>query len=237
MILALQYWAGDYQEMERTARLIVDVQPERTKKHFVMFAHRFDAEPPSKDLLQYVKQKFDVLPTHKCRRKEIGWPAGCNGIAHDLMMLAQEKRRAGEWHQTDAVWLLESDILPLRRDWLTLIEREWAEARKAGKWLMGAWAASHGPQGHVNGNMVFHPEMCDHIRGLEGSAPHIGWDVYHSHRLARHWWKSAQMANFYRATNVDYANLWPTGEPFCFLHGVKDRSGEKLVREKLLGGV
>jgi len=235
MILALQYWEGDRATAMEVARLITDVQPERTKKHFVLFAHRFDAEPPDHETLQYVKQKFDVLPTHRCRRKEIGWPAGCNGIAHDLMMLAMEKRRAGEWLHSDAVWLLESDVLPLKRQWITLIENEWKLARAAGKWCMGAWSPDHSPVGHVNGNMLFHPEMCEHVRGLEGSAPHVGWDVYHAHRLARHWWKSGQMANFYRATNVDYSNLWPAGEPFAFLHGVKDDSGRKLVRRHLLG--
>jgi hypothetical protein len=150
------------------------------------------------------------------------------------MLLAQEKRRAGEWMKSDAVWLLESDIVPLKRNWLSLIEAEWQVARSLNKWLMGAWSPDHGPQGHVNGNLLFHPEMCDHIRGLEGSAPHVGWDVYQAHRLQRHWYKSTQMANFYRATNVGYSNLWPVGEPFCFLHGIKDDSGRKLVRRHLL---
>jgi len=232
MILALQYWDGDRTAMMDTARLIADVQPERTKRHFVLFVHRFDAAPPDPETLNYVRQKFDLLPTHRSRRKEIGWPAGCNGVAHDVMMLAMEKRRAGEWMHSDAVWLLESDIVPLKRDWLELVDAEWQEARAAGKIVMGAWSPDHSDFGHVNGNLLFHPELCDRVQGMEGSAPHIGWDVYHAHRLVRHWWKSRQMANYYRATNVGPSNLWPEGEPYSFLHGVKDDSAKRLVRER-----
>lgn len=219
----------------RTARLITDLQPERTKEHYILFAHRFDAEPPDVETLAYVKQKFDLFGVHKGRRKEIGWPAGCNGLAHDIIQMAGEQRRVGGWKAVDGVWLLEADVLPLHRHWLHLMAQEWRDTRAAGKLVLGAWSPDHGEYGHVNGNLIFDPELWNRVRGLEGSAPHIGWDVYHAHRLQRVWQKSRHMVNLYHATGVTSDNLWPPGAPYLFVHGIKDDSGYRLVRERLLG--
>jgi len=234
MLLVLQYWQGDRDEAMRTARLLADVQREPTKEHYVLFAHRFDAEPPDVETLAYVKRKFDIFGVHRGRRKEVGWPAGCNGLAHDIMQLAGESRRRGEWKSVDGVWLLEADVLPLHRDWLHLVAQEWHDASRAGKLVLGAWSPDHSPFGHVNGNMVFHPELWSRVRGLEGSAPHIGWDVYHAHRLSPVWQKSRQMINLYRAAEVTEDQLWPAGEPYVFAHGIKDDSGRQLVEKRLL---
>lgn len=235
MLLVIQYWQGDREAALRTARLIADVQPEPTKKHYIMFAHRFDAEPPDVETLAYVKRKFDIFGVHKGRRKEVGWPAGCNGLAHDVIQLAGEQRRVGNWQSVDGVWLLESDILPLNRHWLHMAAQEWEWAQKEGKLVLGAWSPHHGVDGHVNGNMIFHPDLWIRVPGLEGSAPHIGWDVYHANRLKRHWKKSTQMINLYRATEVTAEALWPDRGPYIFVHGIKDDSGYNLVRERLLG--
>lgn len=231
-VLALQYYDGDKAAAMRTARLIADLQDGVSKSHKFMFVPRFDSSL-DEETVHYVARKFSVL-THKSRRREIGWPAGCNGVAHDIIMLALERHRSGEWAKVDGVWLLESDILPLKKNWLEEIEREWREALAAKKLLMGAWSPHHGEGfGHVNGNLIFHPTLAARVQGMEGSAPHIGWDVYHARKLQRHWWKSRQMINLYHARGVSKEQLWPEGEPYSFVHGIKDSSGHRLVREKL----
>jgi hypothetical protein len=153
-------------------------------------------------------------------------------MASDALMLAQEKWNTGEWKRVTGVWLLESDILPLYRNWLYRIEREWKMALEDGKLVMGAWSPHHSPVGHINGNMLFHPSLCDRVKGLEGSAPHIGWDVYHAQRLHRHAWKSNQMLNLYRGTNVTEADIYAPGTRYAFVHGIKDDSGLHIIRRR-----
>ncbi len=232
IVLCMQYWEGDKQRALSVARLIADLQAEKDDRFQFMFLRRFDATPVDDETIGYVGRKFDIL-THTCRRKEVGWPAGCNGMASDALMLAQEKWNTGEWKRVTGVWLLESDILPLYRNWLYRIEREWKTALEDGKLVMGAWSPHHSPVGHINGNMLFHPSLCDRVKGLEGSAPHIGWDVYHAQRLHRHAWKSNQMLNLYRGTNVTEADIYAPGTRYAFVHGIKDDSGLQIIRRRL----
>jgi hypothetical protein len=231
IVLCMQYWEGDKQRAQSVARLIADLQPQKDDSFAFMFLRRFDASPVDEETLGYVGRKFDLY-THTCRRKEVGWPAGCNGMASDAFMLAQEKWNRGEWKRVTGVWLLEADILPLQRNWLYRIEREWKMALEDKKLVMGAWSEHHSPVGHINGNMLFHPSLCDRVPGLEGSAPHIGWDVYHAHRLSRHWWKSNQMLNLYRGENVSTADLYRPGTKYAFVHGIKDDSGLQIIRRR-----
>jgi hypothetical protein len=231
IVLCMQYWEGDKQRALSVARMIADLQAEKDDRFQFMFLRRFDATPVDDETIGYVGRKFDIL-THTCRRKEVGWPAGCNGMASDALMLAQEKWNTGEWKRVTGVWLLESDILPLYRNWLYRIEREWKMALEDGKLVMGAWSPHHSPVGHINGNMLFHPSLCDRVKGLEGSAPHIGWDVYHAQRLHRHAWKSNQMLNLYRGTNVTEADIYAPGTRYAFVHGIKDDSGLHIIRRR-----
>jgi hypothetical protein len=231
IVLCMQYWEGDKQRALSVARMIADLQAEKDDRFQFMFLRRFDATPVDDETIGYVGRKFDIL-THTCRRKEVGWPAGCNGMASDALMLAQEKWNTGDWKRVTGVWLLESDILPLYRNWLYRIEREWKMALEDGKLVMGAWSPHHSPVGHINGNMLFHPSLCDRVKGLEGSAPHIGWDVYHAQRLHRHAWKSNQMLNLYRGTNVTEADIYAPGTRYAFVHGIKDDSGLHIIRRR-----
>lgn len=231
IVLCMQYWEGDKQRALSVARMIADLQAEKDDRFQFMFLRRFDATPVDDETIGYVGRKFDIL-THTCRRKEVGWPAGCNGMASDALMLAQEKWNTGDWKRVTGVWLLESDILPLYRNWLYRIEREWKMALEDGKLVMGAWSPHHSPVGHINGNMLFHPSLCDRVKGLEGSAPHIGWDVYHAQRLHRHAWKSNQMLNLYRGINVTEADIYAPGTRYAFVHGIKDDSGLHIIRRR-----
>jgi len=231
MILCMQYWDGDRDRAMETSRLIADMELQKQDRHQFLFAYRFDAQLPDPETVRHVSEKFNVMKPHKGRRREVGWPAGCNGLACDILMLAAEKHREREW-KTDAVWLIESDIVPLKRDWLDLIDAEWKQALAQNKLVMGAWQKEWGINGHVNGNLVFHPTLCLKVAGLEGSAPQMGWDVYLAEKFRPHWWKSSQMANFYRHVDVKMEQLFLPREPLAFVHGIKDDSGRRLVREK-----
>ena len=233
IVLCMQYWDGDREMALRTARFIADIQQGHSDKVDFMFAFRPDSSL-CPDTVRHVSRKFNVW-TRKTSRKETGWPAGPNGMVADLFLDALTRYRSGVWKDVKAVWLLEADCLPLTADWLERIEREWDEADKL---VMGAWAPEWSPVGHVNGNMLFSPRLAEVVKGLEGCPPHIPWDTHHAPKLARHWHKSSQMVNLYRATNVTEDDLYPDGgDRYCFVHGVKDDTGLQVARSKIFAGV
>lgn len=233
IVLCLQYWDNDKANAMRLARLIADLQPSWSDRFEFMFVPRFDSSL-DEQTVRYVSRKFNVW-THISTRREIGWPAGCNGIVSDLFMDSVRRVKDGTWAHVKAVWLLEADCLPLSVDWLDKIEQEWDKAQADGKLLVGAWQPEWSNVGHINGNMLFSPSLATVVRGLEGCPPHMPWDTFHAQKFSRHWWKSGQLVNFYKRTNVTAEEIWPDGGNWVFVHGIKDDSGYNLVRSRLLG--
>jgi hypothetical protein len=225
IVLCMQYWDSDRDQALKVARFIADIQPGHTRNVDFMFAARFDSTL-CPDTIRHVSRKFNVW-THRTMRKEIGWPAGPNGMVADIFQSALMRYRSGAWKDVKAVWLLEADALPLKADWLERIEREWDEA---GKLVMGAWSPEWSPVGHINGNLLFSPTLAEVVKGLEGSPPHKPWDTHHAQKLARHWHKSEQMGNLYRATGVKPKDL---PETWAFVHGIKDDSGYHIARKRI----
>lgn len=225
IVLCMQYWDGDREQALRVARFMADIQPTHSEKFDFMFAVRPDSSL-CPDTIRHVSRKFNVW-TRKTSRKEIGWPAGPNGMVSDLFLDALMRYRSGVWKNVKAVWLLESDVVPLTVDWLDRIEREWDAA---GKLVMGAWSPEWSHVGHVNGNLLFSPRLAEVVKGLEGCPPHIPWDTFHAPKFARHWHKSSQMGNLYRIQNVTTEQLDPA---WCFVHGIKDDSGLKIARQRI----
>jgi hypothetical protein len=233
IILCLQYWKNDMAQAMRLAKLIADIEPKFNEKFDFMFVPRFDA-PLDPRTIRYVSRKFNIW-SHTSTRREIGWPAGCNGIVHDIFMESVRRVKDGTWADIKAVWFLEGDCLPITKDWLAKIEAEWNVAMANDKLIMGAWQPEWSSVGHINGNMLFSPHLAMKLGGLEGCPPHMPWDTYHAQKFAPHWHKSGQMVNFYKKTNVIAGELWPPeGSNWVFVHGVKDDSGYSLVRSKLL---
>jgi hypothetical protein len=232
LVLCLQYFKDDMAQAMRLARLIADIQPAWSSKYEFMFVPRFDCAL-DRSTVRYVSRKFNVW-THVSTRREMGWPAGCNGVAHDVFMDSLQRLKDGRWAHVDGVWFLEGDSLPLSRDWLDKISAEWKEARDAGKVVMGAWQSEHSPEGHLNGNMLFVPDLASRVRGLEGCPPHMPWDTFHAAKFAKRWHKSSQMVNFYKRIRVKEEELWGEGKNWAFVHGVKDDSGYELVKARLL---
>lgn len=232
IVLCLQYWDGDRSTALRLARLIADIQPKWSDRFEFMFVPRFDSTLDA-NTVRYVSRKFNVWSRISARR-EIGWPAGCNGIVSDLFMDSLRRVNDGTWAHVDGVWLLEADALPLTIDWLDKIEQEWKLARADGKLIMGAWQPEWSNVGHINGNLIFHPALAATVRGLEGCPPNLPWDTHHAPKFAKHWYKSGQMVNFYKRTDVQEQELWPPGANWVFVHGIKDDTGYNLVRSRLL---
>ena len=235
--LCLQFWEGDRARAMHLARFIADLEPEKNPRVAFTFVARYDTQHDQKTV-EYVSKKFDTYQLTS-RKPMTGWPAGCNTLALELFAQSAERRARGEWQDMKALWLIESDVMPLCRDWLSRISDEWDAAEKKGKFILGAWCPWHGngALGHINGNMLVSPDLYTLVPGLVNCPPKAGWDAYFSGKFEPHWEKSKSFANHYDyRSNIPADILWSkvdgVTEPVA-VHGVKDFSAEQQVREKL----
>lgn len=234
IVVALQFWEGDKDKAMSLARLIADIEPAKNEKVEFAFFARFDATH-DEETVAYVSRKFNVWKM-TCRIPGTGWPDGCNAMAIDLMHQANEWSH-DRWKQIKAVYLIESDILPMRRDWLARLTAEWDVTSAQGKLLMGSFYPFHSPVGHINGNMFIDPQIVSRIKGLQACPPGRAWDTEFAVKFSPHWYKSVQMTNHYDfKRNIPGDVLFSTVDgktPVCVVHGVKDGSGLRQVRHIL----
>jgi hypothetical protein len=231
LLLALQFWDGDKALVNRLARFIADNELQKRSDVGVIFCPRFDANVDV-EVVEHVKQKFAHVEVHTCRRRgATGHPYGCNEVVHDLFMLFQGRclRDKDYLGKVDGVYLMEGDLVPMCRDWLDRVLAEWAAARADGKLVLGAWQPEHTPpMGHINGNLIFSPDLASKISGMEGCAPHAGWDVYHASKLVPVAMRSKIMLNLYKVTEVTEKAVAGS----TMVHGVKDDSAWEIAMKK-----
>lgn len=237
MIVALQFWEGDKERAMHLARLIADIELTKNAQVDFAFVARFDTQPDPATV-KAVSEKFDVWELTGSRRGT-GWPHGCNELAIDLLQQAGYRAKpGGPWANHKALYLIESDVLPMCRNWLSRISDEWDVAQAAGAFLMGAWCPFHSSIGHVNGNMLVRPDIAVQIKGLDRCPPRAGWDAYFAPKFGPHWYKSVLMQNHYDyRANVPEEILFSCVDgvtPPAVVHGVKDFSAERQVRDRLV---
>jgi hypothetical protein len=220
---------------------MADLEPTFNHSVDILFCARFDAKHDP-ETMDYVSKKFSVSSYTSVRRGATGWPYGCNELVHSIWHEFIVRSRQGpKFLETySAAYLLEADNVPLRRGWLAALMKEW-ESREPHELIMGCWHPSCSPHGHINGNMLFVPDLAARVPGLEGCAPNVGWDAAHVPRFLGRWKASEQMKNWYQATNVSVDALMqpelPGGPPPAVVHGVKDDSAWKIVQTLLTAPV
>lgn len=242
MLLALQFWEGDKERAMHLARLIADIEPKKNEAVDFAFVARFDTKHDP-ETIEKVSRKFNVW-TLTGTRHATGWPTGCNELALDLFQQAGYRSRPGPlkdrpWQNHKAMYLIESDVMPMCKNWLARISDEWDVAQEAGKMVLGSWSPFHSATGHINGNMVVRPDIAVKIKGLETCPPKAGWDAYFAPKFFPHWYKSVLFQNHYDyRANIPAEVLFSCVDgvtPPAVVHGVKDFSAEIQVRRKLAG--
>lgn len=227
LVLALQYWNGDREQALTLAKRLADIEDKPRTDVAIEIVLRFDATEPLPSTLAYIAQKFKVS-VYRCKRRGEGHPAGCNDMVHDYVGRCWERwlRDPKYRDAVDGVYLYEGDNVPLRKDWLDALVAEWKTAREQGKYLLGCWHPDGSPVGHINGNLIFRPDIFGLVSGLEGCPSQVAWDLFHAEKFAPHWYKSSLMVNLYRATEVPKSWIFDKKgkAKFANCHGVKDQS-------------
>lgn len=225
LILALQYWAGDYDKAMRLARRIAQIEVAPRDDVSFMLVARFDAPAPDSAAVLAVKEKFETV-LYRSRRRGTGHPSGCNDLWHDLVGEVWRRclQMPGWKDAISGVFSFEADTVPMSADWLDRILAEWAVARDQGKLMLGCEMPT--PLPHINGNMVWVPDLFGQVRGLEGCPSQHAWDVFHASKWMDKALASKEIVNFYKAVEVPRKRVFdPKGRArYAFVHGVKDDS-------------
>lgn len=219
-VICLQYWQGDRDAAMRLARFIADLEPAMRNDVELQFFYRHDAHEPDIETMAHVSRKMGVGKTMVAEHT-VGYPMSPNVMAMTAM------RQVGELFP-DAIgaFLMESDCVPVSRDWINQLVGDWARATAAGKLVMGSWRAECTPDGHINGNLVFHPSMAIDV-GLPPLPPKKAWDIALVPHFEPVWCRTGLVSN-------RYCELYLTDEqiqtPECgtrppvVVHGAKDGS-------------
>ncbi len=150
------------------------------------------------------------------------YPGGPNQTALKLL-------RAARGDTYKAVLLLEPDCVPVCPDWLDQLSAEWDRAAAAGKLIMGSFHpinVNHPTMGHINGNLMFHPQLSDKIQIPDVPDEHP-WDTWLAATFQPHWCRTGLIKNLNRHKTATTRQLT---EPECgtkrpvLIHGVKDSS-------------
>ena len=234
LILALQYWRGDYEQAMSFARFVASLEKAFREDVVVWFVPRFDAPEPDRATVAAVQARFRT-ESYRTKRRGTGHPSGCNDMWHDLVGEAWRRclQVKGFQDAHHGVYSIEADNVPLRADWLDAILAEWREALAAGKVVLGCRMESPAP--HINGNLLFVPELFGKVRGLEGCPSQYAWDVFHAPKWLDKAGESKLIANFYRATDVPKKKLYEAkgAAKYAVVHGVKDDSALQIAQKML----
>lgn len=231
--ICLQYWSGDIERAARMARMIADIEPARREDVKFRFVARYDCDHVDLPTIQAVGRRFDVSwgRTEEC--DWTGWPAGPNKMATELIGTAEKWLAHVGWSACDGIFLIEPDVVPLRRTWLNEVLAEWAVAQAGGKTLMGSWRNSGGPHGHINGNCVIAPSV-GRMAIWRHMPRHFAWDCHIAPKMRDHWHVSGLFRNDFEGKNAT-EELLRTPEVGdrapAMVHGYKDLSAEEIARK------
>ncbi len=250
MMLCLPYAPHEVHQARELVRLWTDLEHEFNKDVILAIVSRFDipANHIGQDVIDYAKSKFEVI-LHQCRRKGVGWPAGCNQLEVGAYEWFVESNRSNRY---DIPYILfaEADTVPLRPTWLSEIVKEAYDSNAS---ILGAYFVKEDGHPHINGNCVIHKDFWKECRPIWTISNWVGWDVaigrvaikigtpsrliWQDYRLGApdNPWRSCdhlfEAKEFKTKSNPLYGEkLYP-----CLIHGIKVMTGIECVRKRLLG--
>lgn len=232
-LLALQYWERDKKIAGDCIKLIADLEEKHNAEVDVMLCCRFDCTH-DKQVVEHISKKFDTY-THVSRRREVGWPAGCNALWFETVTRIYELCAAKHLPRYSGILTFEADCAPLRPGWLELLWADWDRAKVK---FMGNIVPA--PAEHMNGNLVLSGDT-EMLRKLAtkimGCAPSGGWDFLLASVFKQAGWYGTDTirSEWERHTKWTMAELeTQITAGLLFHHGCKNSTLKDLVRQKWL---
>jgi hypothetical protein len=234
VILCLQFHESDKATAMRLARFITDIEPVKRDDVEICFVARYDCEH-DEETERYCAEKFNVS-RFKTTTKWNGWPAGPNACVVDTLQWMARRVNSGQSPDINALILIEPDCVPVHTNWINILMAEWKKAQERDTWMMGAWRASGGDVGHINGNCVLRPNFSSFV-DLKCITQDLAWDCGIALQVHKHWWPTYQIKNRFDSRNATEKDIFTPDHgtaPPCLVHGYKDDSAYNIARRLLL---
>ncbi len=231
----LPFWNGDKLQCSHLSRLLADLEPTHNDTADVLFCSRFDC---AHDLTaeEYLSRKFNIF-SYTSKRRGTGWPIGCNELLLGMLEWFYHKKESGKIPNYRALFVAESDCIPLQRDWIARLTAEWDKIPQP-KVMAGAWL-SNGVRpglGHINGGCCFlsgDPKFLKWM--LRQSLPRAGWDYALAPAMKQWGWANIPMIRSEWRTPITEETFKTEQEAgTIFYHGCKGLAGIDLARKNLL---
>jgi hypothetical protein len=163
-----------------------------------------------------------------------GWPSGPNSVWHSCMTNVDLAKRQG-WIKSDGVLCLEPDCVPLRRNWIDCLQKEWSN-RSDDVWAIGHHHGE-GESLHLNGVAVFDVDLLNDWSVLHGQPGEAAWDYFHRKLFLKISQDTPYITQFYKQPSLEewqFRRVRKHGVLPAILHGVKDNSARAAARKILL---
>ncbi len=228
----------------KVARLVADMESLHSELADFLFSARFDCTQ-DEATVKYVSKRFNTHTfINKSRRAEV-WPFSCNELAIGSLDHIYTQGQAGKFPEYKAILLFEADSCPLVPSWIPRLHSEWGRLNSRGANMIGAMTPPGPPETegmHINGGSCLISGAAEHLhwiaRKVGGCKPSAGWDWYLTPQFKQHGWADCPgMKSFWRAPTMEQ----PFFDRICkegvfFVHGIKNDSVIRMVREKYLPG-
>lgn len=235
ILIVIPYWEGDRVAAISLSHLLADLQPSHSEEFDIVFVGRWDTKPIKPTTIAYVSRKFNVFQ-HESKRRETGWPMGCNGLFFGSLEFCYHMMDAGKIPHYKAIFICAGDSVPVSRGCFDYLHRQW-DKLSAEKSLSVAGALIPGEHEHINGDccllsgdLGFLKWLVKDVGGIKVRA---GWDwVLAPDFEQRGWadlpgvvslWQTPTMSEETAAGWVKRGIVW--------IHGVKDDSLIKFARK------
>lgn len=236
-LIILPFWQGDKPKMALLARLLADLEPAHCKLADILFVARFDCRHDPK-LVKDVSKKFNIY-THTSMRQGTGWPFGCNSLWFGSMEWCYHMMARKKVPHYRAIINMEADCVPVRKDWLAVIKKQWCEVSSKRPVAMAGDIVVAGGREHINANAVLSCDMKFMKWMATVASTHekpAGWDWYLADTIKRWGWARLDGIRSWWNKSTYTEKDWEREQKdgIALFHGTKDYSLHKLAREKLL---
>lgn len=240
ILVVLPFWDGDKAMAMQLARLLADMEVEKSGANDVVFMARRDCKH-DRETVGYVSRKFNTY-TANTTRPETGWPAGCNAQFFSAVDWCLRGISSAKIPRYKAILILAADVAPLVNDGLLYLHSQWDALSKRGVKVAGAMVPGNArnPEGsHINGDCFLMSGELDFLYWLAKRAGGVrggGWDYSLAPEFALKGWADIPgIKSHYRRPSFT-EDEWPghVEAGIKWLHGIKDDSLLKISRRKLL---
>lgn len=230
LLLVIPYWDGDRLSAEAVAVQAANLLSKFNSTLGILMVGRNDARAVNSNIMSMLKQKFGFAEYWRCDRRGVGFPMGPNEVYFGIFSHAMDKK--SKLTDFDAMLVIESDCVLLKKDWHLDMTAEWNETVKEKNIVAGA-KVHHGYDdfpSHINAAALYKRSILEDLPMLFGCSGNIGWDWYFGRNIIPRARDSKLFCLDYQKETISKTELLEARDKGVVVyHGVKDDSARDII--------